>query len=207
MQQQQHIPPPPQQHQHQQQIQHQHHHQQMQQQHHHQQQQALQQQQRMGGFLDASNADDAREQDRYLPVANISRIMKKTLPANAKIGKEAKEVVQECVSEFISFITSEASGKVMMEKRKTITGDDIIWAMESLGFDSYVDPMKVYLAKYRDSTKLPKEGGGSASTPGGKRGKKEDGSSASKSGRKKGGDDDDDDDDEEDEDDFDDEDE
>lgn len=49
----------------------------------------------------------SREQDRFLPIANISRIMKKALPANAKIAKDAKEMVQECVSEFISFITSE----------------------------------------------------------------------------------------------------
>ena len=48
-----------------------------------------------------------REQDRFLPIANISRIMKKALPNNAKIAKDAKETVQECVSEYISFITSE----------------------------------------------------------------------------------------------------
>ena len=46
-----------------------------------------------------------REQDRFLPIANVSRIMKKALPSNAKISKDAKETVQECVSEFISFIT------------------------------------------------------------------------------------------------------
>ena len=33
--------------------------------------------------------------------------MKKALPENGKIAKDAKETVQECVSEFISFITSE----------------------------------------------------------------------------------------------------
>lgn len=33
--------------------------------------------------------------------------MKSALPENAKIAKEAKECMQECVSEFISFITSE----------------------------------------------------------------------------------------------------
>ena len=49
----------------------------------------------------------SREQDRFLPIANIGRIMKKGLPGNAKIAKDAKETVQECVSEFISFITSE----------------------------------------------------------------------------------------------------
>jgi histone H3/H4 len=48
-----------------------------------------------------------REQDRFLPIANIARIMKKQLPPNAKIAKDAKETVQECVSEFISFLTSE----------------------------------------------------------------------------------------------------
>ncbi|KDO55264.1 hypothetical protein CISIN_1g030647mg [Citrus sinensis] len=54
-----------------------------------------------------SPRSNVREQDRYLPIANISRIMKKALPANGKIAKDAKETVQECVSEFISFITSE----------------------------------------------------------------------------------------------------
>jgi nuclear transcription Y subunit beta len=112
-----------------------------------------------------------REQDRYLPIANISRIMKKALPPNAKIAKDAKETVQECVSEFISFITSEASDKCQQEKRKTINGDDILWAMSTLGFDNYVEPLRLYLQKYRESTptkRTPKResrGGGSPTTP------------------------------------------
>ena len=63
-----------------------------------------------GEFADRDDDEkggNVREQDRFLPIANISRIMKKALPANAKIAKDAKETVQECVSEFISFITSE----------------------------------------------------------------------------------------------------
>ena len=76
---------------------------------------------------------EIREQDRYLPVANIARIMKKLLPVSTKVGKDAKESIQACVSEFISFITSEASDKCQQEKRKTINGDDLLWAMGSLG--------------------------------------------------------------------------
>lgn len=91
-----------------------------------------------------------REQDRFLPIANVSRIMKKALPANAKISKDAKETVQECVSEFISFITGEASDKCQREKRKTINGDDLLWAMTTLGFEDYVEPLKVYLQRFRD---------------------------------------------------------
>ena len=45
----------------------------------------------------------------------------------------AKEFVQKCVSEFISFITSEASQKCAREKRKTINGSDLIWALSILG--------------------------------------------------------------------------
>ena len=78
----------------------------------------------------------ACEQDRFLPIANISRIMKKALPSNAKIAKDAKETVQECVSEFISFITSEASDKCQREKRKTVNGDDLMFALSTLEFDS-----------------------------------------------------------------------
>lgn len=76
--------------------------------------------------------------------------MKKALPANGKISKEAKETVQECVSEFISFITGEASDKCQKEKRKTINGDDLLWAMTTLGFEDYVEPLKIYLHKYRE---------------------------------------------------------
>lgn len=67
-----------------------------------------------------------------------------------QIAKDAKECVQECVSEFISFITSEASERCHQEKRKTINGEDILFAMSTLGFDSYVEPLKLYLQKFRE---------------------------------------------------------
>jgi nuclear transcription Y subunit beta len=111
-----------------------------------------------GGYLlspvgspPSDNDSPAKEQDRFLPIANVSRIMKKSLPANAKISKEAKETVQECVSEFISFVTGEASDKCQREKRKTINGDDLLWAMTTLGFEAYVAPLKSYLNRYREA--------------------------------------------------------
>ncbi|KAL2059297.1 hypothetical protein ABVK25_000589 [Lepraria finkii] len=93
---------------------------------------------------------EVKEQDRWLPIANVARIMKTALPENAKIAKEAKECMQECVSEFISFITSEASEKCQQEKRKTVNGEDILFAMTSTGFENYAEALKIYLAKYRE---------------------------------------------------------
>lgn len=112
-----------------------------------------------------------------------------------KIAKDARECAQECVSEFISFITSEASDRCQVnfvflfeksssihqhdnttvrhfqpnyeiynfviqqaEKRKTINGEDILFAMSTLGFDNYVEPLKLYLQKYREATKGDKQG-------------------------------------------------
>lgn len=60
------------------------------------------------------------------------------------------ECVQECTSEFISFITSEAAERAINEKRKTITGDDILTSLRTLGFDAYADVLLIYLAKYRN---------------------------------------------------------
>jgi nuclear transcription Y subunit beta len=101
--------------------------------------------------------------------------MKTALPENAKIAKEAKECMQECVSEFISFITSEgaiysspfftqsiftlksrwlASEKCQQEKRKTVNGEDILFAMTSLGFENYAEALKIYLTKYREVSTL-----------------------------------------------------
>ncbi|KAJ6000640.1 hypothetical protein N7481_001049 [Penicillium waksmanii] len=94
---------------------------------------------------------EVKEQDRWLPIANVARIMKLALPENAKIAKEAKECMQECVSEFISFITSEASEKCQQEKRKTVNGEDILFAMTSLGFENYAEALKIYLSKYRET--------------------------------------------------------
>ncbi|CAN4111112.1 unnamed protein product [Withania somnifera] len=86
------------------------------------------------------------EHVKLVPIANVGRIMKQILPPTAKISKEAKERMQECASEFISFVTGEASDKCHKENRRTVNGDDICWALSSLGFDNYAEAMCRYLA-------------------------------------------------------------
>jgi histone H3/H4 len=102
---------------------------------------------------------ELREQDRWLPIANVARLMKNTLPSTAKVSKDAKECMQECVSEFISFVTSEASDRCLMEKRKTINGEDVLYSLHTLGFENYAEVLKIYLAKYRQQQALKQERG------------------------------------------------
>lgn len=94
-----------------------------------------------------------RDQDRFLPIANVGRMMKLAIPTGGKMSKDAKECMQECASEFISFITSEAAERCLKEKRKTVTGEDILFAMATLGFDNYIEPLKNFLTKYKENVK------------------------------------------------------
>ena len=103
-------------------------------------------------------APAVREQDRLMPIANVIRIMRRALPAHAKISDEAKEAIQECVSEFISFDTGEANERCRMQRRKTVNAEDIVWALNRLGFDDYVVPLSVFLERMRD----PEAGTGGA---------------------------------------------
>ncbi|KAF7068358.1 hypothetical protein CFC21_074129 [Triticum aestivum] len=91
-----------------------------------------------------------REQDRFLPIANISSIMKKVILANGKIAKDAKDDLAGVHLGVHCFVTSEASNKCQREKRKTINIDDLLSVMAMLGFQEYIEPLKVYLQKYRE---------------------------------------------------------
>jgi len=122
-----------------------------------------------------------KEQDRLLPYANIERIMKKTVELfnkNAKISKEAKECMQECVTEFICFVTGEASEQCYEEKRKTVGGEDVLAALEKLGFENYgkfqsqsdcliisVPPLTECLQKHREFIKTDKRVSTSSTKP------------------------------------------
>ncbi|KAJ6912217.1 nuclear transcription factor Y subunit B-6-like [Populus alba x Populus x berolinensis] len=99
---------------------------------------------------DIDECSTVREQDRFMPIANVIRIMRKILPSHAKISDDAKETIQECVSEYISFITSEANERCQREQRKTITAEDVLYAMSKLGFDDYIEPLTIYLHRYRE---------------------------------------------------------
>ena len=60
-----------------------------------------------------------------------------------------------------------ASDKCLKEKRKTINGDDLLCAMSTLGFEDYVEPLKLYLQKFREAevSKLHGDGAMSGGPP------------------------------------------
>lgn len=91
-----------------------------------------------------------RDANLYLPMANIIKIMRRMLPENAKIADDAKETIQECVSEFIDHITREANTICHHDHRKTITPEDVLFAMETTKFHNYAATLSQFLRKYRE---------------------------------------------------------
>jgi len=83
-----------------------------------------------------------REQDRLLPMANIAWLMAAELTKDAKVSRDAKVMMQEFVSEFICFVTSEANDCSLAANRKAISQEDLLNALENLDLASFVPPME-----------------------------------------------------------------
>jgi nuclear transcription Y subunit beta len=94
---------------------------------------------------------DNKQAENYFPAANVARLVKKVVPGNAKISKEAVAEIQEKVSDFISFISSEAGVHCISSNRRTVKGDDIISALSDLGYDNYAEVLSIYLSKFKES--------------------------------------------------------
>ena len=55
------------------------------------------------------------------------------------------------MSEYISFITSEACERCQGGNRKTINGDDLLHALNQLGFEHYMDNLNAYYRRYKEA--------------------------------------------------------
>jgi histone H3/H4 len=92
------------------------------------------------------------EQDKNAaPIRKVTKIMRQSLPPKAKISTNSKNMIQKCVSKFKNIITSKANEHCLREYRKVVKGEDILWAMKSLGFDNYDRAFTHYLKNYRDN--------------------------------------------------------
>ena len=65
--------------------------------------------------------------------------------------------MQECATEFLTFVTSEAQSICSEAGRKTITADDVLTGLKNLGFDEYHEMVLWYYKRYKDAEISEKE--------------------------------------------------
>ena len=93
---------------------------------------------------DDEKGGNVREQDRFLPIANISRIME-SAAREREIAKDAKETVQECLGVHQFY---HQRGERQRESARPSTATTCCGPWRS--FEEYVEPLKVYLQVPRD---------------------------------------------------------
>lgn len=89
--------------------------------------------------------------EHVLPVATILSQMNKAIPSHGGISAGAIISIRECVSAFINTVTNAANTRCRQEIRSTITGEDVLIALNNLGFYHYVGPLFILLNTFRQS--------------------------------------------------------
>jgi len=110
------------------------------------------------------------EQDRLLPIANVSRLMSMHIPKGAKISKNTKQLMQDLVTEFICFVTAEANDIALENHCRAVQPGHIFTALHGLDLSIFAPCLEVahehiqQKIALRRSAADPDEDWGSAST-------------------------------------------
>lgn len=98
-----------------------------------------------------------KPEDLNLPNAVISRLVKETLGEGVNIAKEARSAISKAASVFVLYCTSCANNHAMENKRKTLTANDVLGALDEMEFEQFIDPLKESLEAFKKEQKDKKE--------------------------------------------------
>lgn len=90
-----------------------------------------------------------KPEDFNLPLSVVTRIVRDALPDGVNVSKDARAALAKAASVFVLYTTSCANNFAAKNKRKTVTGADIISAMEEMQFESFVDVLTGSLEQFR----------------------------------------------------------
>lgn len=87
--------------------------------------------------------------ENSVPIANVINQMLRTIPNHGEIAGDAILLIHQCVSMFISLLTSKVNS-LCPEEWATITAEDVLIALNKLGFYGYIKPLFIYLNRFRE---------------------------------------------------------
>ncbi|XP_054161921.1 DNA polymerase epsilon subunit 3-like [Oppia nitens] len=80
--------------------------------------------------------------DFNMPVNNIAAIIKECLPNGVTVSQDVRSAVSRSASIFILYVTTCANSIANEHKRKTLTPNDIIEAINQIGFNEFTDELQ-----------------------------------------------------------------
>lgn len=107
-----------------------------------------------------SNSSEARLPDFEPPLACVSRVMKNVLPDNIMMTKDARQAFVRAAGIFVFYITHCANDFCREGKRSTMYPQDILNALNELGFEDFEIPLEEFMEAYKqevtENKKAPK---------------------------------------------------
>lgn len=104
----------------------------------------------MSGGRDVTSLPNSFPAQKPSQKSVLDKIMSKILPPTCTVDTEAKELVKDCAQAFISSLTRAMIDKCTQEKRRTMTASDVVSSLKNLGFDDYITPTEMILAKLKE---------------------------------------------------------
>merc|ERR1712110_922027 len=98
-----------------------------------------------------------RPEDLNLPIPVVAKLINDCLPSTCKVTDEAKVAITKAASVFVLYATSQANTVATNQSRKTISGSDVISAMNEMEFDKFVRPLENSLAIWKKGQQEKKE--------------------------------------------------
>ncbi|CAG0900852.1 unnamed protein product [Darwinula stevensoni] len=96
-------------------------------------------------------------EDLNLPASVVNKIIKESLPDGVIVSKDAKIAVGRAASVFVLYAATSANQVVTSQKRKTMTGQDVLKAMDTMGFPEFINPLKEYFEVFKKGKERKKE--------------------------------------------------
>jgi len=98
-----------------------------------------------------------KPEDLNLPTAVITRMVKEVLPEGINISKEARAAISKSASVFVLYATSCANNLAQKNKRKTLTANDVMDALDEMEFPTFLEPLKESLDAFKIEQKGKKD--------------------------------------------------
>ncbi|OZJ03312.1 hypothetical protein BZG36_02262 [Bifiguratus adelaidae] len=92
-----------------------------------------------------------------LPKATVQKLITEMMPDDIVCAKDTRELLIDCCVEFIHLIASEANEICEKETKKTIAAEHVISALQSLGFESYVEEVQEVLNDHKEQQKQDRD--------------------------------------------------
>ena len=92
------------------------------------------------------------------PVTCVSRVIKQSLTQNMILTKDAKAAFVRAAGIFIFYLTHYSNENAKEEKRKTIKEQDVVKALNELGFEDFEDTVSDFLEAFKSAEEETKAG-------------------------------------------------